>query len=285
VSATNLRNGALPELDPLQAIILGIVQGITELLPISSSGHLILFPWLLGWDESTLTFDVALHGGTAAAIVIYFWRDWVALISAFFASLRDRDFTSTYHRRLPWYIALATLPAALVGVFFEDIIEELLRSPLVVGVFLIAFGLLLMVADRTSSRNRTISDITLRDALLVGVAQAFALMPGVSRSGITITAGLFRNISRHDAARFSFLLGTPVTVGAFLYKMMAAFQQGFPQEELIPFVLGIAAAAVVGLGAIRFLLTYVQKHSLAIFVYYRFALGAVVILLFLLRGF
>jgi undecaprenyl-diphosphatase len=271
-------------LDPIQALILGIVQGITELLPISSSGHLILFPWLLGWSENTLTFDVALHGGTAAAIVIYFWRDWKALILAFFASLRDRDFTSSYYRRLPWYIGLASIPAAIVGVFFEDIIEALLRSPLVVAVLLIAFALLLLVADRTSTRSRSISDITLRDALLIGVAQAFALMPGVSRSGITITAGLFRNISRPDAARFSFLLGTPVTVGAFLYKMLEAFQQGFPRDEVLPFVLGVTAAAVVGLGAIRFLLTYVQKHSLAIFVYYRVALGAIVLLLFFLRG-
>jgi undecaprenyl-diphosphatase len=271
-------------LDPLQALILGIVQGITELLPISSSGHLILFPWLLGWGESTLTFDVALHGGTAAAIIIYFWRDWIALITGFFASLRDRDFTSSYHRRLPWYIALATIPAAVVGVLFEDTIEDLLRSPAVVAVLLIAFGLLLLAADRTSSRSRTISDITLRDALLIGTAQAFALMPGVSRSGITITAGLFRNISRPDAARFSFLLATPITVGAFLYKMLGAFRQGFPQDEVLPFVLGMTAAAVVGLAVIRFLLTYVQKHSLAIFVYYRVALGAFVLLLFFVRG-
>jgi undecaprenyl-diphosphatase len=263
---------------------LGIVQGITELLPISSSGHLILFPWLLGWGENTLTFDVALHGGTAAAIILYFWRDWIALIGGFFSSLKDRDFTSSYHRRLPWYIALASIPAATVGVLFEDTIETLLRSPLVVATLLICFGLLMLIADRTSSRRRTISDITLRDALFIGAAQALALMPGVSRSGVTITMGLFRDISRHDAARFSFLLATPVTVGAFLYKMLGALQQGFGQEEVLPFVLGMVAAAVVGLAAIRFLLAYVQKHSLSIFVYYRVALGLVVLLLFFVRG-
>lgn len=254
------------------------------MLPISSSGHLILFPWLMGWSEHSLTFDVALHGGTAVAILVYFWRDWIALITAFFASLRDRDFTSSYLRRLPWYIALASVPAAVAGVLLESTIEEALRAPQLVAVLLIAMGIVMMVADRNSRRHRTIVDMTLRDALLIGFAQAFALIPGVSRSGVTITAGLFREMSRVDAARFSFLLSGPVVMGAFLYKMLDSFQEGLPSGEVVPFVAGMIVAAVVGFASIRFLLTYVQKHSLGLFVGYRIALGLLVLAVFFLRG-
>ena len=271
-------------LDLLQALILGIVQGVTELLPISSSGHLILVPWIVGWPKHSLTFDVALHGGTALAIIVYFWRDWVALITAFLASLRDGDFTSSYLRRLPWYIALASIPAAIAGVLLETTIEELLRAPQIVALLLIAMGLLMMVADRTSRRSKTITEITLTDALLIGFAQVFALIPGVSRSGITITTALFREMSRADAARFSFLLSGPIITGAFLYKMLETYRSGFPTEEITTFLVGMTAAAVVGFLAIRFLLTYVQKHSLALFVYYRIVLGVIVLLLFLLRN-
>ncbi len=270
-------------MDLFQAIILGIVQGITEPLPISSSGHLILTPWLLGWPEHSLAFDVALHGGTALAIILYFWQDWVALAGAFFASLRERDFASDYRRRLVWYIVVASIPGAIAGVVLENTIEEAIRLPWLVAALLMAMGVVLLVADRTSTHRRSLSEIRLSDALLIGFAQAFALVPGVSRSGVTITAALFRQMSRSEAARFSFLLSGPIVTGAFLYNMAKLFREGFPPEERLPFAVGIAVAALVGYLAIRFLLSYLQKRTLGLFVYYRFALGALVMGLFLWR--
>ncbi len=266
------------------AAILGIVQGLTEPLPISSSGHLILTPWLLGWPEHSLTFDVALHGGTALAIIVYFWRDWIALAGALVASLRYRSFGGDYHRRLVWYIAVASIPGALAGVAFESTIEEALREPPLVALLLVGMGLLLLLADRLGSHRRSLPEITFQDALIIGIAQAFALVPGVSRSGVTITTGLFRHLSRADAARFSFLLSGPIVTGAFAYKMLELLRQGLPAGERTAFLLGMATAAVVGYIAIRFLLGYLQKNSLALFVYYRLALGAIVLGLFLLRA-
>lgn len=270
-------------MDLFSAILLGIIQGITEPLPISSSGHLILAPWLLNWREHSLTFDVALHGGTALAIVAYFWRDWITLAGAFLASLRERDFTRDYHRRLVWYIAIACVPGAAAGVLFEEQIERWLRAPWLVATLLMAMALVMLLADRTSSRRRSLNELTFWDALIVGVAQASALAPGVSRSGITITAALFLQMSRADAARFSFLLSGPIVSGAFLYKMAGLLRTGLPADEQLPFAAGMAVAAVVGYAAIRFLLSYLQKRSLAVFVFYRLAFGAFVLGLFLLR--
>ena len=271
-------------MDLFQAILLGIVQGIAEPLPISSSGHLILVPWLLGWPKHSLTFDVALHGGTALAIILYFWKDWIALAGAFFASLRDRDFTSDHRRRLVWYIVVASLPGAIAGVILESTVEDAVRTPWLVALLLIAMGAILLLADRFSRHQRSLSRLNLADAIIIGIAQAFALIPGVSRSGITITTALFRQMSRPDAARFSFLLSGPIVTGAFLYNMGKLLRQGFPPDERLAFAAGIAVAAVVGYGAIRFLLTYLQKQSLGLFIYYRFAVGALVLGLFLLRG-
>lgn len=271
-------------MDLFRAILLGIVQGLGEPLPISSSGHLILVPWVLGWPEHSLTFDVALHGGTALAIIIYFWQDWKALAGAFFASLRDRSLRGDYHRQLAWYIVVACIPGAVAGVLFEQRIEELLRTPWVVATLLVVMGLIMLAADHLSSHRRSLSNLTLRDALIIGFSQALALAPGTSRSGVTITAALLLQMNRADAARFSFLLSGPIVGGAFLYKMLGLFRGGFPAGEQVPFLAGIAAAAAVGYLAIRFLLGYLQKRSLDLFVGYRLVLGALVLGMFFLRG-
>ncbi len=271
-------------MDVFRAAVLGLVQGLGEPLPISSSGHLILVPWLLGWPEHSLTFDVALHGGTALAIILYFWRDWIALIQAFFGSLRDRNLLGDYHRRLVWYIVVASVPGAAAGVLFEQKIEDLLRAPWLVASLLVVMGLVMMLADRISSRRRSLSELTLVDAVLIGIAQAFALAPGTSRSGVTITAALLLQMNRADAARFSFLMSGPIVTGAFLYKMLGVARQGLPADERLPFLSGILIAAVVGYFAIRFLLGYLQKRSLGLFVAYRLAFGALVLGLFFLRG-
>ena len=271
-------------MDLIQAIILGIVQGLGEPLPISSSGHLILVPWLLGWPHHGLTFDVALHGGTAFAIIVYFWRDWLSLIGAFFAGLASRDFSSDYQRRLSLYILVATIPGAFFGLLLENTVEEAIRTPLLVAFLLVAMGVVLLVADRVASRKRTINQLNMADALIIGFSQALALIPGVSRSGITITAGLLRGVNRADSARFSFLLSGPIVTGAFLYNMFKMARGGFPSSEIVPFVAGIAVAAVVGYAAISFLLSYLQKQSLTLFVVYRFAVGLLVLAVFLIRG-
>ncbi len=271
-------------MDVLHAIILGIVQGLGEPLPISSSGHLILVPWLLGWPEHSLTFDVALHGGTALAIILYFWRDWLLLTAAFFASLRDRNLTADYHRRLVWFIVVACIPGALAGVLFEEEIERLLREPWLVASLLLVMGVVMLLADRLSTRSRSLAQITLRDAVLIGLAQALALAPGTSRSGVTITAALLLQMNRADAARFSFLMSGPIVVGAFLYKMLAVARQGLPPDERAAFLAGMAVATVVGYLAISFLLGYLQKRSLGLFVGYRLLLGTLVLGFFLLRG-
>ncbi len=271
-------------MDIFRAVLLGIVQGLGEPLPISSSGHLILVPWLLGWPEHSLTFDVALHGGTALAILIYFWRDWIALTRAFFESIRERSLSGDYHRRLVWYIVVASIPGAVLGVLFEQEIEDLLRTPWLVATLMIVMGLVMLLADRISSRRRSLGELTVFDAVLIGLAQALALAPGTSRSGVTITAALLLQLNRADAARFSFLMSGPIVVGAFLYKMLGTIRSGFPADERVPFLAGIVVAAVVGYVAIRFLLEYLQKHSLGLFVSYRFAFGALVFGMFFLRG-
>ncbi len=271
-------------MDPFRAVVLGIVQGLAEPLPISSSGHLILVPWVFGWPEHTLTFDVALHGGTALAFIIYFWRDWVALVKAFFSTLRDRSLQGDHHRRLVWYIIVSAIPGAFLGVLFETKIEQLLRAPWLVAILLVLMGLIMLAADHISSHRRSLSQLTMSDAVIIGLAQAMALVPGTSRSGVTMTAALLLQMNRADAARFSFLMSGPIVAGAFLYKMLGLFRGGFPADEQIPFLAGVVAAAAVGYLGISFLLGYLQKRSLNLFVGYRLGLGAIVMGLFFLRG-
>jgi undecaprenyl-diphosphatase len=254
-----------------QAIIMGLVQGLGEFLPISSSGHLILVPWIFNWPEPGLTFDVALHIGTLLAVVLYFWRDWLNLFAAAITG-RNKE-----NRRIFWYLVFGSIPAAVIGYLFDDFIEKALRSPLIIGGTLIVFGLFLYLSDR-NKELRSLDSMNLYDALLIGVAQAIALVPGVSRSGITITAARMFSYKREDAARFSFLLSTPVIFGAGILKMAHLSLS----EVTAPFLTGVLVSAVVGLLCISFLLRFVKKASFKVFVGYRVILGLVIIVLFFL---
>jgi undecaprenyl-diphosphatase len=260
---------------PLQAAVLGIVQGLTEFLPVSSSGHLILVPWLFGWPDHSLAFDAGIHLGTVLALLAYFWRDWLELIGAVTAGLRDAAARADPRWRIAGLLLLGSIPAGLSGLALESSIEQLIRQPWLVAMLLIVFGLALLAADRLGSQSRGIQDIGVTDALVVGLAQVLALAPGVSRSGITITAAMFVGLDRAAAARFSFLLSTPITLAAALFSMRKLF--GSDPAEIGLLVIGIVSATIFGFLAIGFLLSYLQKNSLASFVWYRLAVGALVL--------
>ncbi|HEY6007114.1 MAG TPA: undecaprenyl-diphosphate phosphatase [Geobacteraceae bacterium] len=264
-------------MQPIHATVLGILQGLTEVLPISSSAHLILVPWCLHWPESGLTFDVALHLGTFIALCLYFWRDIIELSVNFAGGLTNRFHTP--QSRLPLYIVLGTIPAAIVGKALEEPIERVFRtSPLLIALFLIAFGLLLAFADTTGSKHWRLDRITLKAALIIGLAQCLALIPGVSRSGITITAALLLGYDREAAARFSFLLSLPIVAGAATLKLGHLARHGIPAGETTALVIGIATSALFGYLSVVFLLKLVQRHSLYPFVWYRLVAGAGVLL-------
>ena len=267
-----------------QALILGLVQGVTELLPISSSGHLIIVPWLGDWgylkehDAFNQTFDVALHLGTLVAVVAYFWRDLIDLLTAWLHSVRTRRVT-TPDERVAWFVVVATIPAAIVGFLGEDLIAEHLGEPWQIAIALVVFAGLLWVADRQPER-RGLDGLGAREALAIGAAQTLALMPGVSRSGITITAGRFLGLDRDAAARASFFLLVPIVLGAVLLKGLQDVVLGeLPAGSTGPFIVGTLAAAGSGLFAIDWLLGYVRRHDYSIFVWYRLIAAAVVILL------
>jgi undecaprenyl-diphosphatase len=264
-----------------QAFTLGVVQGLTELLPISSSGHLILVPWLGDWryleenPDFNKTFDVALHLGTLVAVVAYFWDDILRLAAAWFRSVRRRAI-STADERVAWLVFVASIPAAIAGAAGADVIEEHLGAPWLIAVNLAVFGVLLWLADR-SAQSRRLDGIGLWAALGIGTAQALSLMPGVSRSGITITAGRFLKLDRDSAARLSFFLLVPIVFGAVLFKGMTDVVFGdLPSGSIGPFVVGTIAAAGSGLIAIDFLLGYVRRHDYSIFVLYRLCLAAAI---------
>jgi undecaprenyl-diphosphatase len=270
----------------LKALILGIVQGLTEFLPVSSTAHLILFPWALGWADpflNSLTFDVALHLGTLIAVLVYFRRDWVRLITAFFTSV-GRMRISTTDERMVWLIIMATVPAAVFGVAFEKYVETVLRSPLIIVVTLVLVSVLMVVAERTAAgaEAKGIQKMSAGHALIIGLAQATALIPGVSRSGSTITAGLWTGYARDDAARFSFLLSTPVIAGACVLKL-GHFLGGIPQGEAGLFIIGAAAAAGSGYAAIAFLIRYLRRRPLYVFAGYRVVLAAAILVLYALK--
>ena len=273
--------GALPN---WQALVLGLVQGLTELLPISSSGHLIVVPWLGDWDylkeheAFNQTFDVALHLGTLVAVVGYFWRDLGRLLAAWFGTLRTRRL-ETSDERVAWFVVVATIPAAVAGLLGEDAIAEHLGEPWQIAIALAVFAGLLWVADR-QPEQKGMGDLGLKAALGVGVAQSIALMPGVSRSGVTITAGRFLGLDRDAAARFSFLLLVPTVLGAVVLKGVQDVVLGnLPPGSTGPFVVGMLAAAGSGLAAISALLGYVRRHDYSVFVWYRLIAAAIVLLL------
>ncbi len=267
-----------------QALVLGLVQGATELLPISSSGHLILVPWLFEWeyleanDAFNQTFDVSLHLGTLVAVGAYFWGDLKALVVAWLGTLRRRSI-ATKDERIAWVVVAATIPAGLIGVALEDVIAGNLGEPWQIAIFLAVFGLLLGWADRRPA-TRTIGDLTLRQGVAVGLAQSLSLMPGVSRSGITITVGRFLGLDRDSAARFSFLLLLPITFAAVVFKGLTdVVLADLPSGMTGPFVVGVLASLGSGLLAIVFLLDYVRNHSYDIFVVYRLVAAAAILFL------
>jgi undecaprenyl-diphosphatase len=269
-----------------QALVLGITQGLTELLPISSSGHLILIPWIGDWhylethESFNKTFDVALHLGTLVAVVAYFWDDVRHYVAAWFRSVAHRRVEGV-DERVAWYLLLASLPAAAVGAVGENVIESRLGQPWQIAIALAVFGVLLWIADRTPGRRR-IRELGVGTAVLIGVSQILALVPGVSRSGITITTGRFAGLNREAAARFSFLLLIPIVFGAVLYKgTKHVVLESLPAGSTGPFVVGTLAAAAVGLVAIDVLLGYVRRHTYTPFAVYRLIAAAVVALIIL----
>jgi undecaprenyl-diphosphatase len=270
-----------------QALVLGATQGFSELLPISSSGHLILVPWLFDWHylethtDFNKTFDVALHLGTLVAVVAYFWADVVRYVTAFFVAAKARAIR-TDDERLAVAIAIATVPAAVAGALGESAIEDHLGQPWQIAIFLAVFGVLLWLADRTPERE-TLQALGLKRAVLIGVSQILALMPGVSRSGITITTGRFSGLNRDAAARFSFLLLIPIVLGAVVYKGAKVLVHPLPAGSTGPFVVGTIAALAVGLVAIDVLLGYVRRHTYSPFVLYRIAV-AILIAIVILGG-
>ena len=270
-----------------QALVMGIVQGLTEFLPVSSSGHLIVVPFLAGWDDAFLTslaFSVMLHLGTLVALLIYFRADWLRLVPAGLAAARDRSFHGDDDRKLAWLLVASTIPAALVGLLFNDLIENSFRQVGLVAVALVVGGLILLTADRFGAKSRAIEDITFPIAIGIGVAQALALVPGISRSGISIAAGRLVGMDRESAARFAFLMATPITAGAGLFearKLLAG--EGGVDVAIVPLVVGMVAALVSGLVAIHFMLSFLRRQSLDVFVWYRFALAAVVLIAWLDR--
>jgi undecaprenyl-diphosphatase len=255
------------------AIIMGIVQGLGEFLPISSSGHLVIFPWLFNFPTPGLTFDVALHFGTLLALLAFFYRDWLRLIPAFFTSLKKRPTQYSQEEHLIWFILLGSIPAAIAGVLVEEYAETIFRNPLWVAFNMAFFGILLYLADRFGQKIKSLGAMSLKDALLIGLAQCLALIPGTSRSGVTITAGMGRKMDRISAARFSFLLSTPVVAGAAILKVKD-FIHGVAD---VPSLVGIAVSFVVGYFAIKYMLYFLQKYSFLVYVLYRLAFAALVV--------
>jgi len=269
----------------VQALVMGIVQGLTEFLPVSSSGHLILVPAIFGWDDpfiGSLAFSVMLHMGTLVALLVFFWRDWVRLIPAGLAAVRDRSFDGDSDRRLAWLLVVTMIPAVIVGVLLNDFIEQNVRLPGVVAGLLVIGAILLWVTDHWSRQDRHITDLSVGGAFGVGVAQALALFPGISRSGISISAGRVLGLTRPDAARFSFLMAAPIIAGAGGWELLKLVRGGSDVPiELGPLVVGMVAAFVSGMVAIGFLLRWVSSHPLDLFVVYRLVVAAAVIVWFL----
>lgn len=261
-----------------QALILGLVQGITEMLPISSSGHLVLVPYIFKFPDPGLAFSVALHIGTLVALVLYFWRDWLKILVDGIKIVRTRKI-ETFEQRLAGYLILASIPGAIFGFLLEEQAETVFRNPLVIVFALVGLGLLLLLAGRKENTKK-LSDMNPKNAIMIGLAQAVALIPGVSRSGITMTAGLFSGFKREEAAKFSFMMSAPIIAGAGLLKLgdIAA------TDINAAFIVGFIASGVSSLLSIGFLLNFVKEHKFDVFAYYRFALAALILFLIIIRG-
>jgi len=274
----------------IQAIILALVQALTEFLPVSSTAHLILFPWLLGWQDPGLAFDVALHAGTLLAVVLYFFKDWLKLVICGFGGKYPADAPAeevAQNKKLFWYMVIGTIPAAILGKLFHHQIEDNLRTPMIIGVSLVVVALLMWWADSRATLTRKLEQANLGDGVAIGTAQAVALWPGVSRSGITITTGLFRNFTRDAATRFSFLLSAPVIAGAVvseLPKLIKMHKAGGLDLPMSTLVISVLVSGVAGYFVIAFFLRYLQTRTLKPFVVYRLLLGIAVLVLAFMRA-
>jgi undecaprenyl-diphosphatase len=272
----------------VQAIIIGIVQGLTEFLPVSSSAHLIVIPRILGWDDALINspeFVVMLHMGTLAALLVFFWRDVLDLLGAFWALLRERSFGDDPNRKLSLVLLLSIIPAGLFGLVLEDWIYAFFRdSVLIIPLILVIGAAILWLAERFGTRDRGLDKAEYSDAAVIGVAQALALFPGISRSGITIAAGLFRGLEREAAARFAFLMGIPIIAGAGLWKIRSIATGAAGDVDLVVLAAGVIAAAISGWLAIGLLLRYLRTHSTGIFIAYRLIAAAVWAVLIVATG-
>ena len=271
----------------LQALVIGILQGLTEFLPVSSSAHLIVVPEFLGWKDPFLNsaaFDVMLHAGTLVALLIYFWRDLLRLLAAWIGSIRERRIGADPDRRLAWLILVTMIPGALLGVALESFFDTFFREHIIlVAVFLVLGAAILWLAEQLAFLQRGLDNVNFRDAIVLGVAQAFALFPGFSRSGMTIAAGLYTGLTREAAARFSFLMGTPIIAGAAAWKARELLQSGLPSADVPALGVGMLGAAVAGLLAIAFLLEYLRRRTTAPFIAERLVLAALVVVFVLAR--
>jgi len=268
----------------LQVIVLALVQGLTEFLPISSTAHLYLTSWLFGWKLEGLDFDIALHLGTLLAVLLYFARDWVRIIAQGFGMRMKGDDELKHNHLLLWLLVIGTIPVGVAGLVFNQQAETTWRNPFVIGGMLIAVGVLMYLAEKTGRQQRDLSSIDLPDAVFIGVAQALAVVPGTSRSGITISAGLFRNMTRESAARFSFLLSTPAIAAAAGKALYDMHKKGGLHGVLnTGFLVGVAVSAITGCLVISWFLHYLRRSGLRVFVYYRIIFGIIVIALAFIR--
>jgi undecaprenyl-diphosphatase len=263
----------------LQSAILGIVQGAGEFLPISSSAHLVIFPWLFHFPDPGLSFDVALHFGTLVAVASYFFWDWVKIIKLAFNNQNSKFKTQNYGNNTLYFLILATIPGVLAGYFLESYAETTFRSPLLIAFTLAFVGLILYFVDKYHTHRKKLREIGWLDSLAIGLSQAVAIIPGVSRSGATITTGLFRGLSRESAARFSFLLSTPIILGASILKLPHLFSAGLDAH----LVIGMLSAALSGYFSIKYLLKFIGKASYAVFFWYRLGLALVIFVLSIVR--
>jgi len=262
-------------MESLQAIILGLVQGLGEFLPISSTAHLILVPYFFGWQDPGLAFDVALHLGTLIAVIGFFWKDWLNIFRVAFENKSKIQFDqkNDFNEKTLWFLVLATIPGVLAGYFLEARAETIFRSPLIIAGTLFLLGLILYLADKYLQHRKNIKQVNWKDAIVIGLSQAVAIIPGVSRSGATITAGLFLGLSRSSAARFSFLLSTPIILGATIFKLPELLRNGINW----PIILGVLVSAISGYLAIKYLLLLIEKIGYGIFFWYRTLLALLIV--------
>lgn len=262
------------------AVVLGIIQALTEFLPVSSTAHLILVPWLLGWNDGGLTFDVALHAGTLLAVIIYFFRDWVQIIGEGFGLRMRGNPDIERNPKLLWLLAIASIPIGIVGYKFDKQADTVWRQPYVIGSMLIVIGIVMWIAEKRRIGDKSMAKVSWSDGIVVGLAQALSVIPGTSRSGSTISAGLFRDMNRETAARFSFLLSTPAIAAAVAKKFWDIHKEGgVPADMKLPMIVGIIVSGLLGAIVIAFFLRYLRRDSLMPFVYYRIVFGIIVVAL------